>query len=165
MRFRITGRVLGLVLAAGVVLLAVSSCTQPTSGPTVQTIKWQSTSSGNAIEFSTNDPSYYGYGFFDDLTQESETAGTTVTATVMKVSGAQNVGYGIVFCYQDTNDYYALLIDAQDQYALFKVVGGTATTLPLTVPSASGRYRLRLSLRAPVNPGPAQVLLLPLRRS
>ena len=138
MRFRITGRVLGLVLTAGVVLLAVSSCTQPTSGPTVQTIKWQSNSSGSAIEFSTNNSSYYNYGFYDPLTQETWQAGTADTATVEKVSGATNVGYGMIFSYQSTGNYYALLIDAQDQYAVFKSVSGTTTNVTGWTPAPSG---------------------------
>jgi hypothetical protein len=43
-------------------------------------------------------------------------------------------------------------------------VGGTPTTLPLRVPSTAGSYRLRLSAVAPVNPGPATLRLVPLRR-
>jgi hypothetical protein len=43
-----------------------------------------------------------------------------------------------------------------------RALGGTPATLPLRAPTAAGRYRLRLSLRAPVNPGPAKLLLLPL---
>jgi hypothetical protein len=45
-----------------------------------------------------------------------------------------------------------------------RTIGGSAKTLPLRVPTAAGRYRLRLSLRAPVNPGKAALVLLPLRR-
>jgi hypothetical protein len=45
-----------------------------------------------------------------------------------------------------------------------RAIGGTAKTLPLLAPTAAGRYRLRLSLRAPVNPGPAKLVLLSLRR-
>jgi hypothetical protein len=44
-----------------------------------------------------------------------------------------------------------------------RAVGGVPKTLPLRVPLTAGRYRLRLSLRAPVNPGPAKVVLLGLR--
>jgi len=42
--------------------------------------------------------------------------------------------------------------------------GAKPTTLPLTVPSAPGRYRLRLTAVAPVNPGPTALKLVPLRR-
>ncbi len=44
-----------------------------------------------------------------------------------------------------------------------RAVGGTPTTLPLSAPHAAGTYRLRLSLSAPVNRGPAALVLLPVR--
>jgi hypothetical protein len=37
--------------------------------------------------------------------------------------------------------------------------GGKVTRLPLRVPTAKGRYRVRLSAVAPVNPGPAATVL------
>jgi hypothetical protein len=43
-----------------------------------------------------------------------------------------------------------------------KAIGGTERALPLSVPRAAGRYRLRLSTVATVNPGAASTLLLPL---
>jgi hypothetical protein len=44
-----------------------------------------------------------------------------------------------------------------------RAIGGKATTLPQRVPLAPGSYRLRLSAVAPVNPGPAALLRVPLR--
>jgi hypothetical protein len=46
-----------------------------------------------------------------------------------------------------------------------RVVGGTPGTLPIRPPRLSGRYRLRLTIRAPVNPGPPKVVLLAVRPS
>ena len=43
-----------------------------------------------------------------------------------------------------------------------RVTGNVATTLPLRVPKAKGRYRLRLSAVAPVNPGRASLRVLAL---
>jgi hypothetical protein len=39
-----------------------------------------------------------------------------------------------------------------------RAIGGAPTTLPLRVPATQGTYRLRLSVVAPVNPGPAGLL-------
>jgi hypothetical protein len=50
---------------------------------------------------------------------------TTVTATVKKQSGSLYSGYGIVFCHQDSNNYYRLLIDAAGQYSIVSIVAGT----------------------------------------
>lgn len=44
-----------------------------------------------------------------------------------------------------------------------QAVGGVPKTLPLQPPHAVGTYRLRLTLRAPVNPGPSALVLLPVR--
>jgi hypothetical protein len=46
-----------------------------------------------------------------------------------------------------------------------RAIGRQPTTLPLRVPRAQGSYRLRLSAVAPVNPGPAVTLLVPLRQA
>ncbi|HKB93488.1 MAG TPA: hypothetical protein VKC62_04545 [Gaiellaceae bacterium] len=45
-----------------------------------------------------------------------------------------------------------------------RVIGGKPKALPLKAPTAAGRYRLRLSLRAPVNPGVGTLILRNLRR-
>jgi len=45
-----------------------------------------------------------------------------------------------------------------------RAVGGKPKTLPLRAPTTAGRYRLRLSANAPVNPGTAKLILLNLRR-
>jgi hypothetical protein len=45
-----------------------------------------------------------------------------------------------------------------------RAIGGRPTTLSLRVPPAPASYRLRLSAVAPVNPGPATLRLVPLRR-
>jgi hypothetical protein len=45
-----------------------------------------------------------------------------------------------------------------------RAIGGSPTTLPLRVPAEPASYRLRLSAVAPVNPGPATLRLVPLRR-
>jgi len=44
-----------------------------------------------------------------------------------------------------------------------RAVGGRPTTLPLRVPSVRASYRLRISLTAPVNPGPSTLLRVPVR--
>lgn len=128
MNFRIVRRTLGFAVLSAVVLLAVSSCSQAGSSTPVSTIMWKQDSSGS-IEFSTNDASYYNYYLVDPLTQETQNTMTTVSAKVDKVSGAANVGFGLVFCYQDIKNYYAVLIDAQGQYTFIKSVSGTVTTL------------------------------------
>jgi hypothetical protein len=45
-----------------------------------------------------------------------------------------------------------------------RLVGGVRRALPLTVPAAPGRYRVTVSLRAPVNPGKTTVIRLNVAR-
>ena len=44
-----------------------------------------------------------------------------------------------------------------------RAVGGRPAALPLRVPTARASYRLRISLTAPVNPGPPMLLRVPVR--
>jgi C-terminal processing protease CtpA/Prc len=92
--------------------------------PSVQTIKWQADGSG-AVQFLTNDAQYYKYIFWSTYTGTNEAQMTTVTATVKKQSGSLYGGFGIVFCYQDSNNFYHLLIDSAGHYSVYTKVAGT----------------------------------------
>ena len=106
----------------------------------IQTIKWQLDNNGY-VQFFTSDAQYYGYGFWNTYTQTNETQMTTVTATVKKESGCPQSGYGIVFCYQDNNNYYRLLIDTAGHYTVQAKVGGTSSVIiPWMAPQSAIIY-------------------------
>jgi hypothetical protein len=106
------------------------------NSPPVQTIRWQLDGNGY-IQFMTNDSQYYSYSFWNTYTSTNQVTMTTVTATVKKISGSLYSGYGIVFCYQDTNNFYRLSIDAAGQFSVYKKVAGTYTAiLPWTSSSS-----------------------------
>jgi hypothetical protein len=126
-----------LMMSASVLLVVALTACGGSSGSNnvsasapsnAQTIKWQLDGNGS-VQFLTNDPQYYGYTFWDSYTQANELQMTTVTATVEKLSGSLNSGHGIVFCYQDTNNFYRLLIDAGGHYSVYAKVGGTYITV------------------------------------
>ncbi|HJV65482.1 MAG TPA: hypothetical protein VJ550_07115 [Geomonas sp.] len=99
-----------------------------------QTIKWQPDSSGFS-QFMTNDTQYYGYGLWYYYTPSYEAQTSTVTAAVMKKSGANNVGYGVIFCYQDTNNFYRVMVDVIGHYTvLSRVAGTTSVIIPWSAP-------------------------------
>jgi hypothetical protein len=99
------------------------SCEQPS----YTTIEWEPDGDG-FVQYSTNDPHYYNTAQYLPLDVEHETPTmTTVTATVKKMSGSSVDGFGIVFCYQDINNFYRLLITTEGKYNVWKVVGGTWT--------------------------------------
>ncbi len=94
------------------------------SNKPIETIFWQLDGKGN-IQFYTNDSKYYDYIFWNSYSQTDEALMSTVTATVIKQSGSLRGGYGIIFCYQDNNNFYRLLIDAAGQYSVYSRVTGT----------------------------------------
>lgn len=101
------------------------SCSLP---PSYLTIEWQTDGDG-FVQYSTNDPRYIDTIQYLPLAVESESPMTTVTATVKKVSGSGIVGFGVVFCYQNENNHYRLLITTEGKFTVGKNVGGTYTPL------------------------------------
>jgi len=122
----------GLVSAAFTLLI---SCGQSGNSPiivnntpSIQTVNWQLDGSG-FVQFLTNDSQYYNYNFWNTYTQTNESQMTTVTATVKKQSGSLSSGYGILFCYQDNNNFYRLLITTGGYYSVYVKVGGTYSAI------------------------------------
>jgi hypothetical protein len=79
------------------------------------------------------------------------------------VKGVQRGGRVFVRCDLDCS-YVAQLYRLPGRLLLSRhggAIGGRERVLPLRVPQAPGRYRLRLSATASVNPGAASTLLLP----
>lgn len=98
------------------------------SSTSTQTIKWQLDNEG-FVQLFTNDPQYYGYSFWNTYTQTNQSPMATVTATVKKMSGSLSSGYGVIFCYQDNNNFYRLLITTGGYYCVYEKVGGTYNTI------------------------------------
>ncbi len=114
-------RVCGLAIIAALLL---PSC-EP---PSYTTIEWQT--DGDVFDqYSTNDPGLLNTIHYDPRPEENEVTMTTVTATVKKMSGSSVDGFGIVFCYQNENNHYCLLISASGYYKVMKIVGGAETVL------------------------------------
>jgi hypothetical protein len=130
---------IGLVFATCMLLISCGKSSDDPAAPStsIQTIKWQLDGNGS-VQFLTNDAQYYKYLFWNTYTQTNESLMSTVTATVEKQSGCLYSGYGIIFCYQDNNNFYRLLIDAAGQYSVYSRVGGNySAIIPwTTTPSA-----------------------------
>ncbi len=126
-----------LVSAVFMLLVSCGHSNNTSTPPSIQTIKWQLDGNG-FVQFFTNDSQYYNYSFWDTYTQTNESQMTTVTATVKKQSGSSSSGYGIIFCSQDSNNFYRLLITTTGHYCVYAKVGGTySAIIPWTsVPSS-----------------------------
>lgn len=121
-----------LLIITGLLLVSCGSSSSPPNNSTasfpVQTTRWQLDGNGFA-QLATNDTQYCGRVFIIDFTQTSQTSTDTVTAVVKKQSGSLYGGYGIVFCYKDSNNFYRLLIDAVGQYSVYSRINGVDTPI------------------------------------
>jgi hypothetical protein len=140
-------RVCGLIFAV-LILLLVSACSKgedsASTGTAVQTIAWQTDANG-FLQYSTNDTALYGTGNRHTNNTIQSTM-TSVEAQVKRVSGSSGTGYGIVFCYQDSGDFYRIIITETGYYRIDKRVLGInyyytggiwSTTTPSSWPSSS----------------------------
>ncbi len=98
-------------------------------GGTPTTIKW--VADGSYIQFYTNDKTNYGYTFYVAYSSESQTVPwpKNLNGTAFKVSGALGEPYGFVFNYQDSNNFDEVMIEADQWYSVWQVVGGSYTAL------------------------------------
>jgi len=110
----------GAVLA---VLVFLSGCEEPN----YTTIEWEPDGEGY-LQYMTDDPAN------GDSNQIKIISGSThtpmnLTITVKKMKGYGEEMFGMVFGYQDDNNYYWLVIDTLGNYRLLKRKNGTNTTL------------------------------------
>jgi hypothetical protein len=93
------------------------------SDPTYATVMWEPDGSGFR-QFYTDDPQYYSYWFAYSIGGLFEDPMGTVETEVKKVSGYANAAYGIIFCRQDWDNYYKLVISTTGGYRFSKLVTG-----------------------------------------
>jgi hypothetical protein len=106
------------------ILLGLSGCPQPDGGrQEVVTVCFQPDGNGD-IQFKTNDPAYYDTGWFDYYDPYQQIV-TTAAATVVKKGGCIAGGSGLIFCVQDDNDFYRVLITADGYYNIWKKASGS----------------------------------------
>lgn len=90
----------------------------------IQSHIWRDDGTGTGfIQFYTNDPNEYNYNFLS-WTSTPQAPMISVETQVKKISGNQNYGYGVLYCYQDSNNFYCLLITVNKYYCVYKRVDG-----------------------------------------
>lgn len=117
-----------------VVLAALlGGCVPPTQPPTgggdftATTLVWTKDTEG-FDQFSTNDPGNCSSSFMAWHDPFCDPTGT-LEVQVKKMSGNKWAAFGLVFCLQDLQNFYALVIDTQGDYAIFKRWYGSWYTL------------------------------------
>jgi hypothetical protein len=89
----------------------------------IQSSVWRDDGTGlGYMQFYTNDPSEVSYNFWH-RNLNSEYPMKRVVTQVKKISGNANYGFGIIFCYQDSDSFYRLLIDTWGYYSVYEKDG------------------------------------------
>ena len=111
-----------------VTLLVIVSCDLTE----IVTIEWQEDDTGFR-QFSTNDVTKWGKNFIYVVHPMTDVA----EVQIKKMSGYYKQGFGLVFCYQDSDNYYKLLIDVVGDYIVYQVEEGVS--IPVISLSSSER--------------------------
>lgn len=85
--------------------------------------KWEDDPEG-FFQFTTNDPIYYNYIFYTKLDESYQLKMTSFEAKVKKLSGYEQGGFGIIFCFQNEDNFYVLLITVRGWYSVYKLQDG-----------------------------------------
>jgi hypothetical protein len=129
-----TGVVTGVAAGTTVITATVSA---GRSSATCFIAVWQLDGTGY-LRYYSNDSASLNRVFWRLRSQSNRVlASNPILATVEKVSGARNMGYGIVFCAQDSSNYYRLLIASNGYYEVAKSVAGTISILSPWAPSTA----------------------------
>ena len=111
-------RVAGLLLLSGFLLC----CNK--DGPTpVVTMEWEPDGSGYR-QFSTNDIEYEGASCWYYTGDSHQDPMTSVITKVKQLSGPNHVGVGVIFCFQDHDNFYLFEITTGGEYGVWKRVDG-----------------------------------------
>lgn len=116
-----------IVTALAAFWLCVASCSDPYSVD-IENINFREDDSGYR-RFYADIPGYYNRGFYHFLYGSRTTPMLVVQSRVKKVSGFYDAGYGVVFCMQDSGDYYRVLIKTNGTYSVTRKAGGVKTDL------------------------------------
>ena len=102
------------------------SCKQE---PTGDTIAWENDGTG-FLQYSTNDTAYYGLIRVTYYISAEQDPYLDATFNLVRKSGAIAAEYGVVLCYQDSNNFYRVLIRSSDgNYLVTSKVGGVYSNI------------------------------------
>lgn len=123
--FSMPGLLLSTLLLFILAPILFSAC--GTNTPVV-TIEWEEDGNGFR-QFRTNDSQWDGWTFWYYTGSSNQDPMDTVEAQVKKVSGSTNGGFGMLFCWNDHDNFYVYAINVAGEYSVFKRVAGEWTTI------------------------------------
>jgi hypothetical protein len=118
-----------LALAIPLAALALVSCDPKPY--VIDTVNFVDDGNGY-VQFSTNDSAMLDTAFLhipvDGANSFVDSADWALSMDTIKLEGSSLSGFGIVFAYEDTDNYLALLIDMAKRYTVIQRSSGISTT-------------------------------------
>ena len=104
-------------------IIIISNCQESTGGGDAAEYRifWGEDGSGN-IQFYCDDPKFKGFRLYKTTDNIYNTA--TIEVELTRISGNENKGQGVVFCYQNADNFYAVLIVNNQKYIILKKIIG-----------------------------------------
>jgi hypothetical protein len=94
----------------------------------IETIEWVNDGQGY-LQYSTNDEAKCNYSMLHNCSGSYEMPMATLEVRVKKVSGAIAGPFGCIFCREDWDNFYRVLISVEGWYKISKKVDGTYSTI------------------------------------
>ncbi|MBN1525686.1 MAG: hypothetical protein JW904_14500 [Spirochaetales bacterium] len=91
---------------------------------TVETIAWQADIDGYT-QFKTNNEDYLGVSQLIWDAGSNEATMNVFELEIKKNTGMNNVGFGGIFCVQDEDNFFRILIHENGRYNIYKKITGT----------------------------------------
>ncbi|NOX65801.1 MAG: hypothetical protein GXO85_08370 [Chlorobi bacterium] len=113
-----------------VILIIISfSCTNESGlKKTVKTVSWEDDGNGY-IQFSTNDVTKCGIENYFHSSSDDQDPFTSATFYLIHKSGYESAEYGAIFCYNDIDNYYKILIINSGKYFVSEEYNGSSTNV------------------------------------
>ena len=99
------------------IIFILSNFSQVNNNSEKTTIEFKKDDNGY-VQYFTNDPANYAAGVIG--TPKENTNGNGFEMEIIKDSGSENVGCGMIFGAQDANNWYAVLIDPNGNFEIVK---------------------------------------------
>lgn len=115
-----------ILIVVGVVFFSVMACQNDL---TVETVEWES--DGTDRQFFTNDMQYYEYNFYNYSGSSYDLQTNPLVAYLMKNSGAEYWGYGLIFGKQNTSakNQYGMYVNVRGSIHVYKYVNGDYSSI------------------------------------
>jgi hypothetical protein len=118
--------IVGLILFLPLMLFTITCENEPA----IETIEWEPDGAGFR-QYKTNDSQYYSWSFWywKNASYQDPMTAFAVEAEAKKLSGCGGYGVDIIYCLQDSQNFYVLGISTYGSYRVGKRLNGSWFTI------------------------------------